>query len=353
MNIKDIAKLSGVGVSTVSRVLNSSGPVSETTRKKVMDVINANHFIPNSSAQNLKASHTKNIALFVKGVTSPFFNKIISVIEQKISLRNYSLSIQNVYDISNELDIAIQEAKSRNLNGVILLGGYYAYSETQFRELGIPCVLVTVSANSAVDSSLYSSVRIDDEYEGFRATEYLIKLGHRRIGFIFYNPAETGTPNSLRYSGYLRALKEYEIPFDPDLVAKPTTIRGVESSFSAGFQAMKHLYAKCPDITAVFSFADALAIGAAKAVFSIGLKIPDDISIIGFDGIDEAEYYQPSLDTIYQPSTEMALSCVDILFDMMQGGKAQHIVYPSMLLKRGSCRTIITSDIRSADAANK
>lgn len=338
VTIKDIARLSGVGISTVSRVINNKGSVSEATRKKVMDVVNTYNYIPNNSARNLKAAQSKNIALLVKGITNPFFNKMIRVIEQEVALRGYVLMIQNVNANEHELDIAIQEAQDRNLCGVIIMGGFYNYSEEKFRQLSIPCVLVTVSASEGVDKTLYSSVRIDDEHEGYNATNYLISLGHRRIGFLHKTPSENETPNALRYNGYLRALKENNIPFDPNLVATNLTME--ESGYKIGFQLMKQLYTKNRNMTAVFAFADILAIGAAKAVFSMGLTIPNDISIIGFDGIEMAEYYQPSLDTIYQPAMQMALSSVEILFDMIQGGKAQHIVYDSVLLKRGSSRRI-------------
>lgn len=334
----------GVGISTVSRVINNSGPVSEATRTKVMNAVNACNFVPNSSAQNLKSVQSKNIALLVKGITNPFFNKIIRVIEQKAALRGYPLFIQNVDEISNELDIAIQETKSRNLSGVIVLGGYYAYDEEKIRRLGIPCVLVTVEAGKEVDPSLYSSVRIDDEHEGFCATEYLIQMGHRRIGFLYNNPAEVTTPNALRYYGYQHALKKYGIPFDQNLVALyPSSYHS--NGFNLGFQLMKQLYAQNRDMTAVFAFSDVLAIGAMKAVYSIGLRVPDDISVIGFDGIEMAEYYQPSLDTMYQPASEMALSSIDALLDMMQGGKTKHIIYNCMLLKRGSCRSIAAKQV--------
>lgn len=338
ITIKDIAKLAGVGNSTVSRVINNSGSVSDATRKKVMDIINKYNYIPNNSARNLKISQSNNIALLVKGITNPFFNKMIRVIEQEIALRGYPLMITNVSDSSHELDIAIQETQDRNLCGVMIMGGSYDYPEEKFKQLGIPCVLVTISANKGVDPSLYSSVRIDDEKEGYRATNYLISLGHKKIGFLHHSPTETATPNTLRYNGYVRALKENNIPFDPDLVGINYTRD--DTGYRVGFELMKQLYAKNKDMTAVFAFADSLAIGAAKAVFSMGLSIPDDMSIVGFDGIEIAEFYNPSLDTMYQPATEMALSSVEMLFDMIQGGKSQHIVYNTVLLKRGSSKKI-------------
>lgn len=343
VTIKDIARLSGVGVSTVSRVINNTGSVSEATRKKVMDVVNSHNFIPNNNARNLKSAQSKNIALLVKGITNPFFNKMIRVIEQEVALRGYPLMIQNVDTTADELDIAIQEKKDRNLCGVIIMGGSYTYTEEKLRQLSIPCVLLTISAGEDVDPALYSSVRIDDEKEGYIATNYLISLGHRRIGFLYHTPWEEKTPNFLRYKGYLRALQENNIPFDANLVAPYVN---VGDGYKAGFQLMKQLYTKNKDMTAVFAFADILAIGAAKAAFSMGLSIPEDMSIVGFDGIEMAEYYQPSLDTIYQPATEIALSGIEALFDMIKGGKSQHIVYDSMLLKRGSSKKIIvTQDI--------
>ncbi|MEG6612024.1 LacI family DNA-binding transcriptional regulator [Pseudoclostridium thermosuccinogenes] len=340
ITIKDIAQAAGVGISTVSRVINNSGPVSEKTRKKVMSAISEHNFIPNNSARNLKISQSKNIALMVKGITNPFFNKMIRIIEREVALRGYPLLIQNVDYSVNEMDVAIQEAQDRNLCGVIMMGGSFTYTEERFRQLNIPCVLLTVKADKSVDPSLYSSVCIDDEKEGYRATEYLISLGHKRIGFIHHSPSDIPTPSSLRYKGYLRALEEHGIAFDPSLVASNPAADA--SGFDVGFQLMKQLHARNRDMTAVFAHADILAIGAAKAAFVLGLDVPNDISIVGFDGIEMAEYYHPSIDTIHQPAQQMALSCIETLFDMIQGGKSQHMTYNCVLLKRGSCKNINT-----------
>lgn len=338
VTIKDIAKITGVGISTVSRVVNNSGSVSDATRKKILDAIGEQHYIPNNSARNLKIQQSKNIALLVKGISNPFFNRMINTLEHGIALRGYPLLIQNVDNVTDELDTAIQEAQDRNLCGVIIMGGSYNYSEDKFRQLAIPCVLLTVSAGPTVDPSLYSSVTINDEAEGYRATEYLISLGHRRIAYIDHVPPRPVTPNSLRFNGYTRALSEHNIPFDQNLVANNPVF--TDSGFSIGFQLMKQLLSKNRDISAVFAFADILAIGAAKAVFSMGLSVPDDISVIGFDGIEMAEFYHPSLDTVYQPASEMALASTTILFDMLQGNPSRHIVYESTLLKRGSCKKL-------------
>jgi LacI family transcriptional regulator len=338
ITIKEIAKLSGVGITTVSRVINNSGPVSPKTREKVMSIVKENNYIPNNSARNLKSNQSKCVALLVKSIANPFFQKMIHVIEQKVALRGYQLIIQNVNDVQDELDIAIQEAKDRNLQGVIIMGGSFHYSADKFKHLKAPCVFLTVSAGEEISLENYSSVRIDDEAEAFRAVEYLVSLGHKKIGFIYNAPLDKVTPNSLRLSGYLRALEQFNIPYDSALVA---TDFSVLSGYDFGFKMMKQLLMKNKDMTAVFVFADIVAIGAAKAILSSGLRIPEDISLIGFDGIEEAEFYHPSLDTVAQPADQMALSSVELLFDMIQGADTKHMVYKSSLLRRGSCVSLI------------
>jgi LacI family transcriptional regulator len=125
------------------------------------------------------------------------------------------------------------------------------------------------------------------------------------------------------------------MPLDPDLAARDMPENA--SGYAVGFHSMTRLYRQNRDITAVFAFADILAIGAAKAALSLGLGIPDDISILGFDGIEMTEYYQPPLDTVHQPAAEMALAGVEILFDMIRNNPSRHLVFKPALLKRGSC----------------
>lgn len=337
ITIKDIAKLSGVGISTVSRVLNNSGFASPETKQKVMAAVHELNYIPNNNARNLKKTQTKTIAVLVKSITNPFFQKMIHTIEQKTMLRGYSLELRNVNSNGQEMVIAQQEVLDKNLCGIILMGGSFEYTEEEFRHLGVPCVLLTVSADKEVNKDLYSSVIIDDEAENYKATDYLIKLGHRRIGCIYNAYGQIKTPNTLRFEGYKRALLDNGIAFDPVLVS---TFNTSQSGYEFGFNMMKNLMMRNKDMTAVVTMADIMAVGAAKAILSEGMRIPEDISVIGFDGIEVAEYYSPALDTISQPAEQMAVSAIDALFAMMQGEKTSHIVYEATLLKRGSCMAL-------------
>lgn len=334
--IKDIAKASGVGISTVSRVLNGSGSASPETKRRVMEAVRELNYVPNSNARNLKKGRPGSITLLAKSIANPFFQKVIHGIESLVMLRGYSLEIKNVGTMEDEMLVARRESQNGNVAGIILLGGSFAYTDEDFRSMGIPCVLVTVRAADSVDRALYSSVVVDDEVEMAKSVRYLIELGHRRIGCIYnsYRANDVVTPNVLRLRGYRKALQDGGIEFDENLVSSSVDIWG--SGYEFGFHMMKSLMVKNPDMTAVVTMADIMAIGAAKAVLISGRRIPEDISIVGFDGIEEAEYYNPALDTIAQPARQMAQDAVDALALMMSGGETSHIVLESQLIKRNS-----------------
>lgn len=332
--IKDIANAAGVGIATVSRVLNNSGTVSNLTREKVMQAVRELNYVPNNTARNLKLGNSKTIVLLAKSIVNPFFQKMIPVIERQVMLRGYHLDLRNVSYSEDEMEIAHREARDRSLCGIMIMGGKFGYSNEDFERLRIPCVLVTMRASEEVDKSLYSSVIIDDVEETKKAVEYLISLGHHRIGCISNTYGNVTTPNSLRFSGYKKALEEHGIPFEWNLVSSQNV---VDSGYAFGFSMMKNLMAKNRDMTAVITMADVMAVGAAKAVLTEGLRIPEDISIIGFDGIEELDYYNPALDTIVQPAQQMAQQAVDAMLGMINGNGTSHSVLEANLLKRGSC----------------
>lgn len=331
--IKDIANMAGVGIATVSRVLNNSGSTSNEVKEKVMDAVRVLNYVPNNNARNLKLGRSKTIVLLAKSIINPFFQKMIPVIERQVALRGYHLDIRNVNYSEQEMEIAKVEAQNRSLCGIFIMGGRFGYCNEDFKQLNVPCVLVTIKASEKVDESLYSSVIIDDVAESMKAVNYLIELGHRRIGCISNSYVNVKSPNSLRFDGYRKALEEHGIPFEWGLVSSSNI---VDSGYAFGFNMMKSLMAKNRDMTAVVTMADVMAMGAIKAVVTEGLRVPEDISIVGFDRIEESDYCNPSLDTIAQPADQMAQKAVDALLEMIQGGPTSHTVLEGDLLKRGS-----------------
>lgn len=336
VTIKDIAQAAGVSISTVSRVLTSSQTVDQEKKERVMKAVREMNYVPNSNARNLRRTQSQTVMILVKTIENPFFQKIIHNISKVLMLAGYSVEIRNVGKSDDEIAIAAREAKNTNPCGIILLGGSFGYTEDNFKSIAVPCVLVTIKASSAVNPDLYSSVIIDDVAEMRKSTEYLIGLGHRRIGCIYTKTQEADTPNTLRVKGYMQALEANGIAVEPQLIGTP--LQGNQNGYEFGFNSMIRLMERNPDMTAVVAMSDVLAIGAAKAVVASGRRIPEDISIIGFDGTDEAEYWNPSLDTVVQPVDQFSQKTADALFQMLNEGKTTHAILRCNLLNRGSCR---------------
>lgn len=334
MNIKDIAKLSGVGVSTVSRVLNNHTDVKESTRKKVLEVIKESNYIPNNSARILKQNNTNNIGVLVKGVFNPFFSEMVNVIGNIISKSKYTMVLQqNDFTLGDDFDTLQSFIKEKRLQGVICLGvNFESVSKDSIRSLEVPVVLT--SANFKLDEVGYSSVGIDNIDSAYKATKYLIGLGHKNIAVMIGEENDIGISWN-RLKGYKRALEEADISFNAD-----NMLVGDYRSDEA-YKVMKEFLKNNKDITAVFSISDIMAIGVAKAIVDSGLKIGEDISLVGFDGLEISEFYNPGITTMKQPKVLMAEKSTNLLIDLLNGkGDHEHIVLNTELVKRESCKNL-------------
>lgn len=333
MNIRDIARISGVGVSTVSRVLNNHPDVKESTRENVLRVIKESNYVPNNSARILKQNNTKNIGVLVKGVFNPFFSELINVIGSKINENKFSMILQqNDYALEQEVENIISFIKEKRLQGIICLGGNFIdLDEDSFKNIDIPIVLTSVNTVSLQGRDKYSTVGINNLQSAYDATEYLIKKGHKNIALML------GEENDFcvswwRYKGYIKALQDNNIQVNDD-----NLLIGDYDSEIAYKETIKFLKRR-KDITAIFAISDFMAMGVAKAVIDTGLVIGKDISIMGFDGMDVSCYYNPGITTIKQPKKEMAIKSVEILFELLKGiGENKHVLLDTELIERESC----------------
>lgn len=338
ITIKDIAKQCGVGVSTVSRAINDHPDINPETKQMIMDVIRENGFVPNNSARNLKRTDARSIAVLVKGITNPLFSDMIKVIEEETQKKKYSLVLKHVEYYEDEVDVALELVKEKRLRGIIFLGGYFMHAEEKIANLAVPYIFSTIGTmvSEKLNRAKYSSVAVDDRKESRVMTSYLIELGHKDIAIISAE-SELNSIGQLRLEGYRDALQAHEIPFREELV------RSVEDevehfSLENGYLTAKKLIESGEKFTAVFATADILAIGACRALLEAGLRIPEDVSVAGFDGIEQAKYYNPAITTIKQPVKEMAKTTIKLLFDIIAGRKDyEHIVFPAALEVRESC----------------
>lgn len=313
--IKDIARLCGVGVSTVSRAINNHPDINEETKEMIMKVIKENNYIPNNSARNLKRTDSKAIAVLIKGITNPFFSNMIKIFEKKIKEKKYSFILQHVDDREDEVDIAIELIKEKKLKGIVFLGGHFSHPDEKLRQLNVPFVLSTIATVEKLDKSLCSSVSLDDYKESYKIVDYLCKQGHEKIAIITA-PLDDESIGTLRFRGYVSALRDNGIEIDKNIIGIMKA--NLESySMDNGYAVTKELLDSGKEFTAVYAICDSMAIGACKAIFDYGKNVPKDYSVAGFDGLDLAKFYNPSITTIRQPVEKIAEETIKILFDVI------------------------------------
>lgn len=331
VTIKDIAREAGVSVTTVSRVLNNKADVSDKTREKVLKIIDRLNYNPNSIARGLVMNKTYTIGLIVPDISNAFFAEIAKAIEDELREYGYSVIFCNTDNDKDREKESIDLLRSKQVDG--LIGAFSHDSKDEVLALG-KAGFPIVQIDRLVDDSQIPSVIIDNILSGYEATEYLIKKGHRRIAHIT-GALDTNT-GICRAEGYRKALQEYGIEIDEELV--------MEGDFSqeSGYLAMKEILERNKDLTAVFAGNDMMALGAYRAIYAAGLKIPEDISIIGHDDFTLASLVSPALTTMQQPIYKIGKVAASLLIDIIKGKKNKEglIVVNTSLIERSSVKTI-------------
>lgn len=337
MNIKDIARLAGVGVSTVSRVINDHPDVKDETREKILKIIKESNYIPNNSARILKKNNTNNIGVLVKGVFNPFFAEMINIIGNRINEAGYTMILQqNDYATEDDVDNLIAFVKEKRLQGIICLGGNFLnINDESFQFLDIPVVLTSVNTLSKESKSKFSSIGIDNVLAAKASIQYLIDKGQRNIGILLGEKNDVGI-SGLRLEGYKKALEENNIPYSEENVFIG------DYDYSGAYRVTKEIINNRKDITAIFSISDIMAVGAAKSVIDQGLQVGEDISIMGFDGMDISKYYNPGITTVKQPKKNMANNSIDLLLALLaKKEEHKHIIFETKIIERESCKKVV------------
>lgn len=334
MTIKDIARESGYAVGTVSRVLNNHPDVSETARAKIMEVVERHHFKLNNNAKHLKQQASNGIAIIVKGSQNMLFAAIVEQMQGMIRKKGYACLMYYIDEMADEIEQALLVCRERRPMGILFLGSNLEYFRDRFEGVKVPCVLVTNSAESLGFPNL-SSVSTDDALAAEAAVSCLLEMGHHKVG-ILGGVLEKSRAAYTRYDGCKRAFESRNVSFDLE--------RQYESALFAmadGYQAMERLMDKMPELTAVFAMSDVMAVGAIRAIRDRGLRVPEDISIVGFDGIELIDYLEPKLTTIRQDRETIARRSVEILLECIQeGAAAVHEVVPFKVISGTSTREI-------------
>jgi len=329
VTIKDVAKKAGVGLGTVSRVLNNHPSVSEETRKKVLDAIKELDYNPNAIARSLKVKYTKSIGVMIPDISSAFYPDIVRGIEDIANEYKYNIILLNT-DLKREKEKeALIMLKEKKVDGILFISNTISEKlKRDFKKINIPIVLIATKD----DESEFYSVTIDNERAAYEATKYLIKLGHKRIAMLAGKKEDpnAGIP---RINGYKRALEESGLKLDENIIFYG------DYKFKSGYQNMLKIIKLKDKPTAIFSASDTMAVGAASCAMQHGFKVPDDFSIIGFDGVELAEYFYPPITTVKQPRYEMGAKGMEMLIKILQGEDVEREVQLDFeLIERSSCK---------------
>lgn len=334
VTIKDIARESGYSVSTVSRVLNNRNDVSPDARKKIEEVVAKFNFVPNNNAKHLKQNNSKAIGVLVKGISNMLFASVVEEIQRMIEKTEYTLVVSYLDEDADEVEQAILLCRERKPLGLLFLGGNPEYFHREFSGVDVPCVLVTNRANEMHFENL-SSVATDDIAAARCAVDQLFVAGHRRIGILGGDFDKSYTSHQ-RFLGCEQSFSKHGAVLDVEHCYEKARF-----SFGSACRAMKRLIGKFPDVTAVFAMSDVMAIGAIRALRDLGYRVPEDVSVIGFDGTSLAEYYNPKLATIKQQHQTLANRSIEILFGQIELKKEPiHEIVPFEFVNGESIRVI-------------
>ena len=326
--IADVARLAGVSTATVSRVLANPDQVRPKTHDLVMEAVRRSGYTPNSTARNLRTRRTMTVLVVAPRLTNPVFAQVLRGVDDELTQNGYGIIVGNLDNRVERESRYVDLVLSRQVDGVLLMNGRVPEKGSRsMGEAGLPMVALC----SAIPGAGIPNVTVQDREASRRAVEYLVQLGHRKFGYI------SGTPGTFieaeRFAGFREGVAvagfgeedfvRWEGPF----------------IFSTGVAAAEDFLCLKERPTGIFAACDESAIGFIKTVRAAGIQVPDDVSVVGFDGIEFADYTEPTLTTFQQPLHELGCAGARILLKMMQGEGDQadwDIQLPLRLLERGT-----------------
>lgn len=327
--IKDIARKAGVSVTTVSRVLNKRPDVNQATREKVEKVMAECHFTGNANARGLKQADGTIVAVILRGRENPFLNALAEAVLRYANGLDASFLVEYVDEKADEFQTAVRLSHEKRVSGCIFLGGRIDERAHVLQHIDMPMVFATISAGQA-ELPRAGSVYIDNRTMGRKAMQTLLDAGHTRIA-VFGGDRQGDDGFGQRFKGAMDAMQAAGVAFDEE--------RYVDTRFSlkGAYDTARGFFAMKPDTTAVFAMSDTVAMGVIRALQDIGRRVPEDVSVVGYDGIEMGKYFIPRLTTVAQPIDEIARESVTMLMGMLdQNEPPRHITVDAELILRES-----------------
>lgn len=329
INMKDVAEKANVSLSTVSRVINNSHLVSKDTATKVKKAIEELDYQINESARALRTNISKLIGVIGAGMDNPFLMKVLKSIETEAIKENYNI----IYgDSEGELEqelYYINMFQQKKIDGLVVMTAKFSDKLIKaVKKSNIP----TIFASGHLKQSDLPSVTVDNIKAAEDVSEYLFGLG-KYFGII-RGPYRDSVASEERMQGVINIYQEKKVKLNERYIFEG------DFSYKSGYEAAKILINKNKDLSSIFAFNDQMALGAIKYCIDNNIKVPDEISIIGFDDIEAAKYANPSLSTVYQSGTKLGIEIMDILLKEMKGNQVNknNIFIPHDLIIRESSK---------------
>ncbi len=341
ISIKDVAAAAGVSHSTVSRALAQSSLVKQETAENIRRISQKMGYRVSAVARSLATSRTRTIGAVVSSIADPFVAEIVNGIEETATEHGYSVFLANSgADPEREIRV-VHSFEEQCVDGIVIMASRVgALYIPMLSEMRVPIVLI----NNQHPSEFVHSVTIANVEASREATKHLIGLGHTRIAYLGDQLGYQS--DSERFAGYREALAQADLAFHPELV-----VHG-DSRPAAAAQATERLLALAELPTAIFCYNDMSAIGALKCIRSHGLRVPQDISVVGFDDLFLAQYTDPPLTTVRQPKQRMGQLAMETLLRLMSGSQSEeNVKLPGELVVRESTATPETTNRAAATQA--
>lgn len=333
ISIKEIAKLAGVSVATVSRVINNNGRFSNETKDKVMRIINEYGYTMNMAAKSLRVSKSKTVGLIVPNINNEWLSELVLEIENYFSEKEYSVFICNTSQ-SEEKEIAyFRSLDSQLVDGIICISGIEEIPANVITR-DIPIVCVDRKPKDHTSAYYVES----NHYEGgYLATEELIKQGCKKIAIVSRN--KTLSVNKQRLEGYLQALKDYNLEIDPKL---QILLNPKDANYEGSLKAVHKLVEEKIEFDGVFATNDWRALGVVVGLQENHIRVPEEVKVIGFDDIAISRCYHPSISTVRQDVPGLALKASSLLLDLMENDvideERKQYILPVKVIRRDSTK---------------
>jgi len=323
--IADVAQHANVSISTVSRVINGLNRVHPQTRQRVMEAVEVLHYQPSAYARGLAMQRTRTLGFIISSISDPFYVEIVRGVEEAAASEQYNLLIAS-QPFNMESQRYLELFTQKRVDGMVLVGIKTRKEVLEHLQTrGFPVALVQQEGTENVATFL------TDNYGGARRlTEHLLRLGYRHLAYI---AGSNDTPDNLeRFKGFRDALDHAGLAFNPNHFAQGDYYRG------SGYRAMEELLERHPLPEAVFAANDQMALDAILVLRTRGIRVPDDLAVVGFDDIPMASYALPPLTTVRQPAYELGFKAAkEVLGALRERRTPQRVVLPTQLIVRASC----------------